>query len=340
MPSVVDAPRVVLADLDRTRLGSLAHTLRARGFSVTETGSVAGAARALRQAPVQALVVSSRLPDGGAQDLIAQLVMRPRPFVIVHGGATPLSNALPSGVDALLPGPLLESQVALLLCQLVPTHRGAELDRIRRGDHGMLLYRDRGVLFDQLAAYFARGLRLGERCVLSCEDERVVQQARGHFAQRGLPVASAERTRSLLFLTHDESYFVAGRFEPVAMLNLLSDFVASALEEGFSGVRGAGEGSWVPDTPEDREAWFWYEGEVNRLFEKGALTGLCLYSLERFGPQQILAALQAHPVVIEGQLVCDNAAYREPRYGNDSLGGAERVLDARLHELRSARRLA
>src|SRR5436189_179436 len=80
----------------------------------------------------------------------------------------------------------------------------------------------------------------------ACDDEVAAEEARAHFARVGLPVTNAERRGAMIFLTHEECYLVAGRFEPKAMLQQLRDSVASALDEGFVGLRGAGEGSWLP----------------------------------------------------------------------------------------------
>ncbi len=314
----VSRPLVLVLDSDGPRRAAIAERLEGRGYAVCTAASVAEALGAAALQP-RALVLAHRLRDGTALDLVAHARdALPRPYVVVHGD-WPVDALPPTspGVDLHLSsagatgGRDLPRRLARHLVDAVPLRPRCGMPSVRRGDHMMLVYEARPALLDCLAAYFSCGELEGERCILACDDARSADLARAHFERAGLDVERMERRGALALLERDESYFVGGRFDPQLMIEFIRDHVTAAVEDGYTGLRAAGEGSWLPTTPEDREAWFRYESELGALFQSAPLTAVCIYRREGLDPGALLFALRRHPFLILGGTVCDNPSFGE-----------------------------
>lgn len=111
-----------------------------------------------------------------------------------------------------------------------------------------------------------------------------------------------------------KTYCPRGFFSPDDMLKTVREFYAQAVhEEGYEGVRIAGEMSWfLAEGSADLASLLEYEARLNFLFEEFPCTACCLYDARRFDGSFIMEMLTVHPVMIVcGQLV-KNPDYIEP----------------------------
>ena len=94
------------------------------------------------------------------------------------------------------------------------------------------------------------------------------------------------------------------------MLQNVKIFIEDAKSSGFSGLRTAGDMTWLYTAPEFTEEAMQYESDVNTLTTPGGhFTGICLYPSESANSRILAGALKTHPgFIYDGQITAN------PRY--------------------------
>lgn len=106
------------------------------------------------------------------------------------------------------------------------------------------------------------------------------------------------------------TYLPDGKFVADFMLNNVKLFIEEARNQGYHGIRTAGEMSWLSDHPEAIDDSMRYEQDVNSLrTPDSSFTGLCLYSAQEAFTQALLGAAHTHPTFVDHQ-----GAHANPHY--------------------------
>jgi MEDS: MEthanogen/methylotroph, DcmR Sensory domain len=187
-----------------------------------------------------------------------------------------------------------------------------ELSRLSPGDH---LCTTHETLAEEIAAavpFVRQGLARGERCVYIGR-EKTTRRITKALADSGVRIAQ-ERRRGALQVVTDRDLFrlQAGEFDPRAMVEFLRQAEARARDEGFPGLRVAGDMAWAMglDVPPDRLIEF--ETLLDRSLSDSRSVVLCQYDRSRFDPMVIYEVLRAHPLAVLGGLVRPNPYYEPP----------------------------
>ena len=97
------------------------------------------------------------------------------------------------------------------------------------------------------------------------------------------------------------------------MMTMLEAAADSALTDGFTGLRAAGDMSWLLDEAPGSERAVEYEAMMNEFYGNSRALGLCLYDRQRLHPLALESALRTHPAVMIGdQCSRDNPFYESP----------------------------
>jgi hypothetical protein len=172
------------------------------------------------------------------------------------------------------------------------------MEQLHLGDHAALFYRTKA---DQLACalpYIAIGLRRNERCVYIAVDNSIPEIAAG-LENLGVDVAATQRTGALTICTKEESYLRFGPFEPEMMVDHFHAEADRAVEDGYAGLRAAGEMSWALDLPSAMAGLIQYEENLLAHWPK-RLTGLCQYDESRFPKHIIDRMISLHSIIVRG----------------------------------------
>ncbi len=209
-------------------------------------------------------------------------------------------------------------------------HLTRDLGSLRHGDHLCLPYEDVDEKTEAVVPFIAEGLARGERCVYIAElDQRDVLLSA--LSNAGVNASRALDRGSLWLRSPQEIYFRSGKFDPDDMLALADELIASALADGFVGVRGSGEATAAQDRGIPWSDLYSYEVRFNERFARRPIVALCRYQRAASPPARIADALRAHPTAIVGGRVCRNSYYEKPDVA--LAGDAERV-EWMLHQLR------
>jgi signal transduction histidine kinase len=110
------------------------------------------------------------------------------------------------------------------------------------------------------------------------------------------------------------------------MIKTLDAMVASALLDGFTGLRCSGE---MPQeqtgTLFDERDVVDYELRLGEFCPSHKIVGICRYDLKRSPPRLVREALRLHPLAVIGPLVCPNVYYEPPAMALGRCSERERV---------------
>ena len=188
---------------------------------------------------------------------------------------------------------------------------GAPLFRFKQGDHICVFYEDEDVLLDFLVPYFEEGLANGERCFCA-QTPAMVERIRTRLLLSG-----NVDPRALELHTTDEVYFSTGAFAPVALMGLLKDSIADARQQGFTGIRMAGEMSFAAHGLCECDQLLEYERLVEEAFPLCPALGVCQYKISAFAPEVLESVLAAHRKSLTNTMASSNhssLAIRKGRY--------------------------
>lgn len=108
-----------------------------------------------------------------------------------------------------------------------------------------------------------------------------------------------------------EVYLQSGKFSVEHMTSVLSDSLDQVVAAGSGLLRVTGEMPWpgVQLQPHGADDFFVYEAAVNDVVAQKPAIFMCMYDLQRFGLDMLVAVLKTHPVVLLDRTVLDNPNY-------------------------------
>ncbi len=160
-----------------------------------------------------------------------------------------------------------------------------------------------------LASYFQEGLDNNELCVFVTPE--TPRQVLASFKIQGHDLSDAVASGAFRIFDMDSSYMSDGQFVSDFMLHNVKIFIDDAKNNGYSGLRTAGEMAWLYTAPEFTEEATQYESNVNQLTTSGDnFTGICLYPTENSNTKIVSDALHTHPGFIDNGHIRKNPHYR------------------------------
>lgn len=175
--------------------------------------------------------------------------------------------------------------------------------------HAAVLYENPHERIQLLADYLREGLSRDELCILVTPEP--LKEILDQLQTLDLDAHTAYDDGSLRIFDMQDTYLKGGDFVADYMLKNVETFLQDAREAGFTGLRTAGEMSWLHGALHAQPEAEHYESEVNKItHEHDDFLGLCLYPASNsFGADILRGVLNTHPkYVYDGQL------YASPHY--------------------------
>jgi DNA-binding CsgD family transcriptional regulator len=179
------------------------------------------------------------------------------------------------------------------------------VDQITPGTHLCALYSGSAERDDLLLPFLREGLRNGDTCLCyidGLEPSAVRARVVGEAGVADPP------TEQFDVRPASEVYLQSGKFSVEHMTSVLSDSVDQVVAEGTGLLRATGEMPWpgVLLQPHGADDFFVYEAALNDVVDQKPAVFMCMYDLQRFGLEMLVAVLKTHPVVLLDQTVLDN----------------------------------
>jgi DNA-binding CsgD family transcriptional regulator len=181
----------------------------------------------------------------------------------------------------------------------------ARLDQIPLGTHLCALYSGSAERDDLLFPFLREGIRHGDTCLcyINGLEPEAVRARAVHEA------AAVDPSREQLDVRPaSEVYLQSGKFSVEHMASVLSDNLARVVARGSGMLRATGEMPLpgVLTQPHGADDFFTYEAVLNDLVDQKPAVVMCMYDLQRFGLEMVVAVLKTHPVVLLGRTVLGN----------------------------------
>lgn len=207
------------------------------------------------------------------------------------------------------------------------------------GDHVCTLFLSPEEQLVAAAEYIREGLARGERCLYVCCD-RTPDEFRAALRQAQIAVDAEEARGALVLLTKHQGHLHGGTFDPDRMIDMLQKALKDTLKAGFTGLRAAGDMSWLLDEAPGSEKLAEYEARLNHFYESNHALGLCMYNVQKMPPAILDHCLATHKFVrMEGPILLSNPFYELPEVAVSRTAKPAEVPQKlrHLHSLRPAK---
>lgn len=192
-----------------------------------------------------------------------------------------------------------------------PQNLQAALEKLQCGDHLCCLYESEEERLSALLAYILQGLQAGQKAICLA-DADTASHILAMLCAQGIAAHKHTACGQLVFLEKESVYLPKGYFDPQDMIDRLRAEEATALAQGYPGLRVAGEMSWALRGAPGSERLIEHEAKLNRFFPDSHCLALCQYDMRRFPPQLLLDILSTHPLAAVGSMVYENFYYIPP----------------------------
>ena len=186
----------------------------------------------------------------------------------------------------------------------------AELPRLSHGDHCCLVFNsweDQALI---TAPFLAIGLERGERCVF-VGDKAAIEAVDEGLSDAGIN-REKEVSKGRLILTSDRDYLDGEHWRTEKMLGFLQTAYESALADGFTALRAAGDVSWQVGPHQEFKDVVYYEALLDMFFIGKRMVGMCQYPRSRCPSDTLSGILNSHKIAVIDSSICANVHYMPP----------------------------
>jgi len=194
------------------------------------------------------------------------------------------------------------------------------LDKIKEGDHIVLLYEKEREMVNSTAAFIKTSLERGDKC-LYIEGDGRTELVIASLLNAVDDLDSYLESGQLLVLNKEQTYSLSDGFDGDEMIELIRDISAETAAEGYNGLSITGELSWVLNMENGREDIIEYEWKLNkRIFKDLPVLALCRYNINKFDENVIKAVIELHDYLIWKNEIHENPYYiPHEAYQNDEV---------------------
>ena len=185
------------------------------------------------------------------------------------------------------------------------------IEKLDIHDHLCLIYETREEQFASIIPFMRIGLERGEKCIYIVDDNTADAVLTAMHSE-GINVQSAIKSGALVIATKQDAYLKNGYFDPDWMIYFLKETTDATKAAGFKALRVTGEMTWALGNDHGVDRLIEYESKLNYFFPHSDVLAICQYNRNRFKPDIILEVIHTHPIVIYGDMVCENLYYIPP----------------------------
>jgi hypothetical protein len=215
----------------------------------------------------------------------------------------------------------------------VDTHNGlAGLNDLEAHGHACFIYDTPEQRLTAAVRCVREAIRRHERVVYMCNEE-MRRETLVALRQAGYGPDHLE-SEQLVFITQRTPFCEDGLFTAHAMIEFLNAEIERAIADGFSGLRGFYEMTWVLGNELETMRVLECESRLNETLPRAPAVMVCQWRRDAFEPLILLEALHTHPLVMVGDEVLDNSPYYIPPAEYLASRSANEQLDRQLSVLR------
>ena len=184
--------------------------------------------------------------------------------------------------------------------------------RIPWGSHICQFYHSKKDLLDILLPYFKEGLKNNESCMWITSEPLNVREAKNALNKKVKDLNSLIDKGQIEILNYSQWYAKSGGLDTKKALTTLRKKEQTALKNGFSGLRLAGNTFWLEK--KDWKDFTEYEAKINNTISSRRMLAICTYSLDKCSASDVIDVVNNHQFALikrDGKWVSiENPSYR------------------------------
>lgn len=169
--------------------------------------------------------------------------------------------------------------------------------QVNLSGHICSVYKNKSQQFDSLIPFFLDGLNNNEKCIYITH-ENTKEEVINEFRKTEIGIDKYLISKQFEMLTVDDTYMRNGKFKPEKMVELIGQYQANASQEGYDGLRGTGEMTWVLGELPSLQHLIDYEEKLNNAVLGPKTTLVCQYNENKFSPEILINIIRSHPYTI------------------------------------------
>lgn len=179
------------------------------------------------------------------------------------------------------------------------------------GMHVAGIYRGKEEKLSAIISYMSDSLKEGHKCVCVV-DEDIKKNISDELSKKKISVEKCAQWGQFVLLSHGDVYLKDGKFHSERVTGMLKNLHQDSLQEGFRGLRIAGEATAGLLDSVGHKDFIAYEARVNYFFPDTKAIGLCLYDESEFNKGFLLDVIYTHPKLFFHEKLLDNPYYKQP----------------------------
>ncbi len=169
--------------------------------------------------------------------------------------------------------------------------------------HISLMYREKIKPVENMATFIQNGLKKNEKCVYITDDNSIDDILKC-FKYFGIDTDKEIGNGRLLVIEGGNTFLEQNNlFDFKNALNVLEKELRLSKEQGFTGLRAAGEMTWLLNNEDNLTQLLDYEIDVNNIIEEHNVKLICMYNITKFPLKILLHAIYSHPAIIYGDWI-------------------------------------
>jgi len=183
---------------------------------------------------------------------------------------------------------------------------------LQLGDHVVHFYDNDEQRSNVLSEFLKDGFKNNHKCLCVVDKDQADAIQDKLIKKDRMDVGYYLIEGQLLFMTHEEFYMRAGRFDDEKLIKLIVEATEAAGKQGWTGLRIANEFTWAVSSERDIDAWFRFEANVNNYLGMLPSIMLCQYDQRMISGQIITNLIKTHPYAIIGEEIHQNPFFVRP----------------------------
>ncbi len=164
------------------------------------------------------------------------------------------------------------------------------------GSHMCMFYKAKNELISGLVPYFKAGLDNNEFCIWALPDSIEVETAKSALSEEIGNLGYYIDKGQIEIRSYQDYYLKEGIFSAFNMIDWWLKREKEVLDQGFSGIRIAGDGTDLFNAHVFKMNL--YEKEIDKNIEQTKMKSICTYSLDRIDTLNILNIIAYHQSTI------------------------------------------
>lgn len=178
-------------------------------------------------------------------------------------------------------------------------------DKINKGDHICFFYKDYTEWENVIIPFALHGIEKKEKVVI-INNEPLNESLLQVKINDEIKLNDLKCVKDQISIFNTSDIYGADAANPYILADNIRNYSKLAKEQGFSGIRIAGDGTDMLSENKNLNSFLKYELIVNHEFKEKYITAICSYDQNKILGNAVADLIFSHPSIIIGDVLCRN----------------------------------